>query len=166
MAVRGPSAASQRDMDAAAAEVYEKYADELIRYASALVGPSGADDVLAATFARVFARPAWVQIGEIRAYLYRAVLNEARGQHRATKRRLIRDAHAAADLSGGQPSFVVRWEVLDAIRHLAVRQRAVVFLTYWADLRVDEIAARLDLSPRTVARDLAVAKNTLEELLT
>jgi DNA-directed RNA polymerase specialized sigma24 family protein len=36
-----------------AVEIYEKHADELIRFASVLVGPSGAEDVLAGAMLRV-----------------------------------------------------------------------------------------------------------------
>lgn len=165
MADRSRAAASHLDMDTLVTEVYAKYADELIRYSTALVGPSGAEDIFAAAFARLLALADWSGIREMRAYLYRAVLNEARGQHRATQRRLKRDGHEAFSATPAVASFVVRWEVLDAIRRLGVRQRAVVFLTYWEDLRVDEVADRLGLSVRTVARDLARARAKLEELL-
>ena len=165
MAVRSRAAASHLDMDTLVTEVYAKYADELIRYSTALVGPSGAEDVFAAAFARLLSLSDWSAIREIRAYLYQAVLNEARAQHRATQRRLKRDSRDHSSAMAESASFVVRWEVLDAIRRLGVRQRAVVYLTYWGDLSVDEVADRLGVSVRTVARDLARGRVKLEELL-
>jgi RNA polymerase sigma-70 factor (ECF subfamily) len=154
-------------MDSLAAEIYTKYADELIRYASGLVGPSGAEDVMAAACARVLFREDLGQIEDVRPYLYRAVLNEARSQHRSTQRRLKRESSLGEQpVDSDSPAFVVRAEVLDAIRRLGVRERAVVYLTYWVDLQVDEIAARLGLSVRTVARDLARGRKRMEELLT
>lgn len=55
--------------------------------------------------------------------------------------------------------------MLAAIRRLTVRQRAVVFLTYWQELSAVDIAAGLDLSLRTVERELTAARRHLEELL-
>ena len=52
-----------------------------------------------------------------------------------------------------------------ALRTLTVRQRAVVFFTYWADLGPSDIAVLMDLSLRTVERDLSVAKTKLGALL-
>ncbi len=56
-------------------------------------------------------------------------------------------------------------DVIAALLRLSVRQRAVVFLTYWADLPPTDIAALLDSSLRTVERELSAAKGRLEELL-
>lgn len=148
------------------AEMYDKYADELIRYATALAGPSGAEDVVSSALVRCFERTDWSTVRDPRSYLYRTVLNEARSQHRSSQRRLRRDAiHAKACRRDDEAPTMVRGEVLTALGHLGPRERAVVFLTYWADLSVAEIADRLDQSERTVARDLAQARRTLEELL-
>jgi len=144
-------------------DVYDKYADELQRFASALVGPSGAEDVVADALIRAFGSSNWPVVENKRAYLYRAVLNQARSVHRATQRRLAREAVTARD-DRYEPS-PVRAEVLDAVRRLSVRQRAVVFLTYWADLQPDAIAGELRITPRTVQRDLRSAHSRLEVLL-
>jgi RNA polymerase sigma factor (sigma-70 family) len=146
-------------------DLYGKYSEELIRYATALAGPSGAEDVFSAAFARCMERADWSTVTDTRAYLYRSVLNEARAQFRATQRQLRRDAAEAASARVDDASPAVRSEVLDAMRRLDVRERAVVFLTYWADLTVAEVAERVGTSERTVARDLARARRTLEELL-
>ena len=146
-------------------ELYDKHAEELIRYATALAGPSGAEDVFSAAFARCMERTDWSAVADPRAYLYRSVLNEARAQYRATQRRLRRDAAESANLRSEDTSPAVRSEVLDAMRRLGVRERAVVFLTYWADLTVADIAERVGTSERTVARELARARRSLEELL-
>ena len=59
------------------AEVYRKYADELIRFGAALVGPSGAEDLLAGSVLRAIASPRWPEVENKRAYLYRVLFNEA-----------------------------------------------------------------------------------------
>ena len=98
-----------------------------------------------------------------RAYLYRAVLNQARSVHRSTQRRLAREAATASD-HRYEPT-AVRAEVLAAMRRLTVRQRAVVFLTYWVDLQPEAIADQLQITSRTVQRDLRTAHGRLEVLL-
>ena len=144
-------------------EIYGKYADELLRFAATLVGPSLAEDVMSHAVMRAFASRGWHAVANHRAYLYRTVLNEARQLGRSAKRRVLREERAAT------PEIVdgshVRAEVLDAMRRLSIRQRAVVFLTYWADLSVDDVSTTLDVSPSTVQRDLRAARAHLQELL-
>jgi RNA polymerase sigma factor (sigma-70 family) len=60
----------------------------------------------------------------------------------------------------------VRVEVLEALRRLGVRQRAVIFFTYWHDLESTEVARLLGISSRTVQRELTAARRHLEVLLT
>ncbi len=59
-------------------EIYGKYAEELIRFATFLAGPSDAPDLLSEAMLKVLASKAWPTVGNHRAYLHRAVLNEAR----------------------------------------------------------------------------------------
>ena len=143
-------------IDAADAEAYEKYADELVRFATMLAGPSYAEDVVADAMLRAFSTPGWQEVSNRRAYLYRSVLNQAKTAARASSRRLAREQRvglwavtdAAAEL---RPELVV------AARSLSVRQRAVVFMTFWLDAPVVEIAAVLSMSVRSVQRDLEVS---------
>lgn len=144
-------------------EVYEKYADELIRFASMLVGADAAEDVLIAAVVRTFDSPRWPEVADRRGYLYRAVLNEARDTVRATRRRAARERRTASDEVVLIDLLGV--EVVDAVRKLSLRQRAVVFLTYWGELSAAEVAAELGLGRRTVERELAAARRRLEVLL-
>ena len=160
-------------------EIYEKHADELIRFASGLVGPSDAGDVLSSAVLRTFTSPAWSSVANHRAYLYRAVLNEARMWRRSQRRRLTRDdRHARPDghqvdadgpRSGHDRATAlqaeVRADVRAAMADLDVRSRGVLFLTYWADLTPDEIAPLLDISASTVRRDLGRAQRKLRRTL-
>jgi hypothetical protein len=113
------------------AELYRKYADELIRFCSALVGPSGAEDLLAAAVVKALAAPRWAGVDNKRAYLYRVVLNEAYRARRDTARRLEREARSAG--TEAVHNTAVDRDVVTALLRLSVRQRAVVFLTYWAE---------------------------------
>lgn len=150
-------------MRASDEEIYGKYADELLRFAATLVGPSLAEDVMAHAVLRAFAAPGWPDVVNHRAYLYRTVLNEARQLGRATKRRILREERVAS--AEHVDGVGVRAEVLDAMRRLDLRQRAVIFLTYWADLAIDGVAATLEVSASTVERDLRAARAELKELL-
>jgi DNA-directed RNA polymerase specialized sigma24 family protein len=54
-------------------DTYRRHAGELIRYATALVGPDDAPDVVTDGVLAAFATPGWSDVVNRRAYLYRAV---------------------------------------------------------------------------------------------
>ena len=154
------SVGTERETDA---DVYARHAPELVRFATVLAGPSGADDLVASAVLKAFTNPGWSGVQNQRAYLYRAVLNEARQQGRAAVRRLRREQLAAAPERSDSAS--VRPEVLAAMRRLDPRQRAIVFFTYWQDRSPSEIADDLGVNARTVQRELASAREQLLEHL-
>lgn len=152
-------------MDDGDGEIYEKYADELIRFATALAGPSNARDILADAVLRVFTTPTWKAVENKRAYLYRAVLNEAL-QRRRTIARSLRREHIHHHVPADEAELVTdAADLIRALCRLSVRQRAVVYQTYWVGLEAGEIADDLGLSERTVHRELARARSRLKELL-
>jgi RNA polymerase sigma factor (sigma-70 family) len=142
-------------------EVYSKFAEELIRFATGLVGPSDAEDVVSGAVLSAMYSQKWSSVQNRRAYLYRTVLNEARQQWRATARRRAREAKASPpevwDVENSNP------EVLDVVRGLSARQRAVIVLTYWNDLEPPRIAVLLGISEGAVKRHLARARAHLRE---
>jgi RNA polymerase sigma factor (sigma-70 family) len=140
-------------------EIYRKYSGDLVTFATGLVGPADATDVVADAVARVFASPKWSGVRDPRAYLFGSVLNEARMHHRSTLRRRAREARAAEREGITDPE--VRPEVLEAVARLSVRQRTVVVLTYWQDLHERETADLLGISVGTVRRHLARAHERL-----
>jgi len=144
-------------------EVYAKHADELLRFAATLVGPSDAEDLLSSAVLRAMSAASWTSVKSPRAYLFRSVLNEARQLARSSRRRLLREARAAVPDAVDPP--IVRPEVLNAVAKLSVDQRAVVFLTYWCDLTVEEVSDTLGLSQRTTERRLRSARIVLRSVL-
>jgi RNA polymerase sigma factor (sigma-70 family) len=154
------SVGTERDAEA---DLYARHAPELVRFATVLAGPSGADDLVASAVLKAFTSPGWSGVQNQRAYLYRAVLNEARQEGRATVRRLRREQLAAGPEHSESAS--VRAEVLAAMGRLEPRQRAIVFFTYWQDRTPVEIADDLGVNVRTVQRELASARQQLLEQL-
>ncbi|MEY4174746.1 MAG: hypothetical protein RI900_1911 [Actinomycetota bacterium] len=150
-------------MDSRDEELYAKHAEELIRFATTLVGPAMAEDLTTSSFLSAVSSPAWKGVSEPRAYLFRVVLNQSRSIRRADRRRAARE-HAAAQGAEVEPS-TLSFEVRDAISRLSLDERSVLYLAYWLDFPVSEIAEVLGMSRRTVERSLTRARRQLEELL-
>lgn len=145
--------------------VYRNYSDELTRYATGLVGPFDAPDVVTDACLKAFETRTWPDVIDRRAYLYRTVLSVANDHHRRTLSRRLREMKTAGSDVMPDPSTSIDVEVLDAVARLSVQQRAAVFLTYWEDLPPDAVAQRMGVSPGTVKRHLARARKRLGELL-
>jgi RNA polymerase sigma factor (sigma-70 family) len=144
------------------AELYTKYADELVRLATGLVGPDDAADVVSSAVTRLLGSAAWRGARDQRAYLFRSVVNEARMHHRARGRRRARELRAAVVDRVEAPRDI---EALGYMSVLSVRQRAVIVLTYWHDLDQERIATTLGISRGTVARHLDRAHARLREVM-
>jgi len=134
-----------------------------VRFATGLVGPFDASDIVTESCLRAFRSSGWGDVANHRAYLYRTVLNEARSQHRSTLRRRIREMRTAS--SEISVPVEVDVDVLSAVNKLSVQQRASVVLTYWEDLTPAEVASRLGIAEGSVKRHLARARARLKELL-
>lgn len=144
-------------------EAYELYADELVRFATGLVGPADAQDMVAEAFVKATERRVWSRIDAPRPYLFQMVLNECRMLMRSASRRRRREAATAVRVDVEDPS--VRPDVVGGLDVLSPRQRAVVVLTYWQDLAPSEVAARLGMAQGSVKRHLARARAKLREVL-
>ncbi|HWM22645.1 MAG TPA: sigma-70 family RNA polymerase sigma factor [Ilumatobacteraceae bacterium] len=144
---------------------YRRHAVELIRYATVMVGRDDATDVVIDAIVGVFGGHVdGDAIVNVRALLFRAVHNRAVDHHRATTRRRSREAL----FEGRRDVSVPAGPAVDARAALAVlslQQRTVVFLAYWCDLGVGDIAVVLGVSEGTVRKQLARARARLREVL-
>ncbi len=120
-----------------------RHGAELTRFATLLVGPHDAPDVVAAAFQRTMTAGA---IDNVRAYLFRAVANAAHDQRRSDRRRQARDLHAV--LPAALRAHESQADVRRAIAALSVQQCTVVYFTYWEDLDAAHIG-RSSGSPPT-----------------
>jgi RNA polymerase sigma factor (sigma-70 family) len=145
-------------------EVWDKHSAELIRFATTLVGPADAEDLLSMAFLAAVSSPSWPTVTNRRAYLFRAVANHAHRHRRSYRRRLEREIRAASALPPHEPS-TSDLDVLIALQRLTVRRRATIWLAYWLDLTPAEIAVTLSVSQRSVERDLQSSRRQLKRIL-
>lgn len=147
----------------AADELWRTHADELLRFATVLVGPTDAHDIVVEAFLRSTESMASGGVTNQRAYLFRAVVNHAHDLRRSRERRWARDLAAIGPTSMAAPDTFI--DVRRAVAGLSVQQRAVVYLAYWEDLTERSIADFLQVSPGTVRRHLVRARSNLRKAL-
>jgi DNA-directed RNA polymerase specialized sigma24 family protein len=99
-------------------EIYRKHADELIRFATTLVGSASAEDVFSGAILKAMTSHSWQAVTEHRAYLFRAVFNEALCIKRSDHRRGLRETTAARHQVVESSDISV--EVADAMSRLSV----------------------------------------------
>lgn len=138
--------------------IYTKLKDDLIRYATTLVGPDRAEDVLSTVVLRTLRRRHLSDLEDARPYLFRAVLNEARNVLGRREPIVL------------EPVRVDAWDpedqrVVDAIMSLPPRQRAAIYLVYWEDLSINQTAEAMGARPGTVKRYVHMARKTLRGVL-
>lgn len=166
--------------DIAIDDAYEKWSDELVGYATALIGPDHADDIVADAFAGLVRRERddataghpsrWSAIIDPRPYLFRAVFNSAAAQSRAAGRRRAREwatTHDPHHRRSAPPSDALLADpvVVAAVNSLSRQQRGAVYLTYWLDFPAADVANILGCSAGSVKRHLARARKTLRTAL-
>jgi RNA polymerase sigma factor (sigma-70 family) len=151
---------SGRDVSALE-RAWREHAAELVRYATLLVGPGDASDVVSIAFLRAGDRLEAVE--QVRGYMYRAVTTVAFDQRRSARRRQAREL--AALLPSVVPASSDDTDLRAAIARLSVQQRAVVYFTYWHDHSAEQISDVLGIAPATVRRHLARARDHLRKAL-
>ena len=118
---------------------------------------AAAEDVVQDAFVRL--RPRLATVEHRTAYLRTAIVNGCRDRARSAGRADAgwRRLRVVTDVSStDKPS-----ELLDAVAHLPYKQRAVLVLRYWADLREEEIAQIVGVRPATVR---SITSRALDQL--
>ena len=148
----------ERDNSVSDADIWSRHRDELIRYATVLVGPADAEDLVSTVVLRVLQSKRLSDLENPRPYLFKSVLNEARTTGRRKSRRV------ASEVTPVLPPDVDP-EVVVAVRRLPHRQRAAVYLTYWRDLPLADVAQLMGCGVGTVKRYLHLARSHLRGVL-
>lgn len=143
--------------------LWRQYGAELVRFASVLVGPEDSQDVAVEAVLRASRRVRHVDETAHRAYLHRAVANQAKNWARGRSRRWRRDLAGVGPAStfASDPQIDVR----RAVAALSLLQRAVVFLVYWADMTERDAAEFLGISPGSVRQHMVRARANLRKAL-
>jgi len=120
---------------------------------------TAADEIAQDACEQVFRR--WSDIEHPRTYARTAVINGARswGRRRSLRRRAPHDAARHVEFD----SDVIA--VRQALKQLPEREREVLVLRYYADLKVDDIAADLDIPVGTVKSLIHRSLSQLQEVL-
>ena len=145
--------------------VYRARLPEFRRVAAAIVGDRElACDAVQEGFAlAVRERASFRGEGSLEGWLWRIVVNAARGQQRRRplESALPDELDARSNGSPGGPEARVR----AAVALLPERQRHVLFLRYYADLDYGAIADALEISAGTVGATLNAAHASMWRLL-
>jgi len=145
-------------------EIYEQVREPLMRFASSLVGPDGAHDLVAEAVTATLSSRSLSDLENPRAYLMQAVLNAARSRGRSR----VREQRAMSRLSSqvsAPDAEMADPGVLDTVAGLPVRQRAAVFLVYWEDMKPTDAAEVMGVRPATLRRYLHLAREKLRRHL-
>jgi RNA polymerase sigma-70 factor, ECF subfamily len=141
--------------------LYRERAPAFARMAAAIAGPDAAADAVQEGFARAYARRATFRgEGSLAAWVWRIVLHaavDARGSRRGGELVDVADPHLP--YPERDPGLAA------AVRGLAPRRRLIVFLRYFADLPLGEIAAIAGIAEGTVSATLAQARSELRAAL-
>jgi RNA polymerase sigma factor (sigma-70 family) len=142
-------------------DVYEAIAPALTRFATALVGPDDAADVVSAVVVRVLAKRRLSSIERPEAYLMQAVMNEVRQLHRGRSRHRAAIVRLGPGPDAPDPADIARTALTDAVMALPPRQRAAAYLVYWCDYSAAEAAGLMGWSDGTARRYLHLVRKKL-----
>jgi RNA polymerase sigma-70 factor (ECF subfamily) len=146
---------------------YRAHAESLTRLATVLVGRDAAHDLVADTVMHCVARDRWWTVANPGGYLTRALINAASTHHRSDRARVQRERVVAGWRVPGAPDDDAADDTsaAEALRSLSSNQAAVVYLLYWEDLSIPDVARRLAISEGTVRKQLDRAKQRLRKVI-
>jgi RNA polymerase sigma-70 factor (sigma-E family) len=125
----------------------------LLHIAELLVGPGDAEDLVQGVLLRMYRRWTKIEQHEPMGYARRALVNAAidRWRRRRFTEVLVEAVPDGADASrAAADANADRDSILRALASLTPRERAVMVLRYFEDLREDQIAADLGIAVGTV----------------
>lgn len=143
----------------------ERYLTMVYRLAHARTGSvQDAEDIAQDVMLRLSRHERSIRSEEhLKAWLIRATANRANSLFRSAWRRKTLPLEAAAQTE--RPESPQHDALTDALSALSPKQRVVVHLYYYEEMRVDEIAAALDIRPDAVKMRLLRARAELRRRL-
>jgi RNA polymerase sigma factor (sigma-70 family) len=157
-------------------ELFERYADDVHRYALRRLGADAADDVMAETFTVAFAQRGRFDLSRVdaRPWLFSIATNLIRGQRRAELRRwramaragVAPDEEREADrVAARLTAQGARGQLAAALASLSPDQRDALLLYAWTELNYEQIAEALGVPTGTVRSRLHRARGGLRDEL-
>ena len=144
-------------------ELYERHGRALVAFATSLVGPTDAPDVVQDATVSLIVSGKLAAAENPRALMYRAVLAQAKSMHRSVFRRRSRERRFAESVVHQDPELLP--DVVSALVRLSPQQRACIFLTYWEDQTPATVGETLGIAEGTVKHHLAVGRDKLRRVL-
>jgi len=161
--------------EAAFKAVFDTYYADLCRFATRFIRvPSHARDIVQQVFLRIWeCRSDWTVHTSLQAYLYQAVRNRALNTLRrdeaaaAMEDRLTEASPSSQQRTAEDTYFAARLQeqIDEAITRLPRRQRTAFLLKRRHGLSYQEIAAVMDIAPKTVENHIGRALQSLREEL-
>lgn len=153
--------------------LFARYASGLLVYAREFVGTrQEAEDIVQDVFVKVWERITSLREDKVRSYLFRSTRNgclnhiERLGVRSKYQEEVLRRGERP---SGLDPDLYVaddlRNYIYKAVSRLPQQQRLAFEMCRFDGLTYAEIAARLDISPRTVEKHVEVASKTMRREL-
>ncbi|GAA2128619.1 RNA polymerase sigma factor [Streptomyces synnematoformans] len=176
--VDGDAAVIEESLDRpeAFAELYDRHAPAIHRYAARRLGTGAADDITADTFLAAFRARARFDTGRAsaRPWLYGIAANLI-GRHRRSEVRSLRAlartgvdpvAHSWVDEADDRlAAQAAHAPLAGALARLPSGDRHVLLLVAWADLTYAEVAEALDIPVGTVRSRLSRARRKVRAAL-
>lgn len=148
-------------------EIYQRVSRDLTRFATALVGPDDAADVVSTVVTRALGRSGGlVALRDPKTYLMTAVHNEATGLRRQRARR---NTFPVADPSPNEQALerhdTATTTITSVVEALPTRQRAAAYLVFYQEHTPTEAAEIMGCRPGTVRRYIHLASEKLRETI-
>lgn len=150
-------------------ELYEKYADDVLRFSYFYLGDrQQAEDVTQDVFVRLITHTPDLLPGREKAWLLKVAMNRCRDIWRAAWVKRVVLGSPAMELTpapGQMEDSLERKELLSAIRRLPPDFRDAVLLHYYQGYAINEIAEMLSVPEGTISSRLSRGRKKLQELL-
>ena len=151
------------------AELYEKYADDVLRVSYFYLGDRvRAEDVTQDVFVRLMTYAPRIEKGHEKAWLLKVALNRCRDLWRSAWIKRVVLGSPAFELFPAPDDMdagLENTELMEAVHRLPPVFREVVLLHYYQGLGIAEIAGALNLPEGTVSSRLSRARTKLETML-
>lgn len=143
-----------------------QYADTVLRLAYTWLGNmDDAKDILQITLLKALRSwPGFADSGQERSWIIRIAINSCKDWKKSAYTRHVTSLDAALYLEDEKREEVDP-SILQAIEKLPPKYRQVIYLRFYEEYTVKEIAAVLKLSPALVSTRLARAKKKLKTML-